>query len=105
MASEWAAVDDLMRELGSVRHAANQMNASGAAKVALERAITEAATAVDQTITGPQNFSWLMAARDAIGVAEEVIIALDVEIGRSLRARNRSVLLRERAAELIRRNV
>jgi hypothetical protein len=38
-----------------------------------------------------------MAARDAIGVAEEVILALDREIGRSLRARSRAQALCDRA--------
>ncbi len=45
-----------------------------------------------------------MSARDAIGVAEEVIIALDAEVGRSLRVRARAEALRERAAALIRAN-
>jgi hypothetical protein len=103
MSSMWAAVDDLMRELGSVRHAAGQVRASATARTALENAIREAAVAVDLTIDGPQNPGKLMAARDALGVAEEVILALDADMGRSLRVRARGQLLRERAAELIRR--
>jgi hypothetical protein len=102
MSSEWAAVDDLMRELGSVRQAAGEMRASGVAKAAIERAISEAAEAVTRTVDGPRNPEKLMAARDALGVAEEVILALDAEIGRSLRVRARAEGLRTRATDLIR---
>jgi hypothetical protein len=103
MASAWAAVDDLMRELGSVRQAAISMQAAGAiATAAIDRAIGEAADAVGRAIDDPQSPARLMAARDALGVAEEVIIALDAEIGRSLRIRKRAETLRARAAELIR---
>jgi hypothetical protein len=102
MSAEWAAVDDLMRELGSVRQAAVAMGASGMAKAAIDRAITEAAEAVNRTIDGPRDAERLLAARDAVGVAEEVILALDAEVGRSLRIRARAESLRTRAAELIR---
>lgn len=101
MGNEWAAVDDLMRELGSVRQAANLIHAESAAEAALGRAIEEAAEAVNQTIDAPRNPARLMAARDAIGVAEEVILALDREIGRSLRVRTRGQALCDRAASLI----
>lgn len=87
MSNDWAAVDDLMRELGSVRQAARLIRAESAADAAVNRAIAEAAEAVNQTIDSPRNPAKLMAARDAIGVAEEVILALDREIGRSLRVR------------------
>ncbi len=102
--SDWAAVDDLIRELGSVRYAADQMRASGAAKAALDAAIHAAALAVSHTTSSPRDRGRLMSARDAIGVAEEVIIALDAEVGRSLRVRARAEALRERAAALIRAN-
>lgn len=101
MGNEWAAVDDLMRELGSVRQAASLIRAESAAVAAVSRAIEEAAEAVNQTIDAPRNPARLMAARDAIGVAEEVLVALDREIGRSLRARSRGQALRDRAASLI----
>jgi hypothetical protein len=101
MGNEWAAVDDLMRELGSVRQAASLIRAENAAEAAVRRAIEEAAEAVDQTIDAPRDPARLMAARDAIGVAEEVILALDREVGRSLRVRARAQALCDRAASLI----
>lgn len=101
MGNDWAAVDDLMRELGSVRRAATLLRAEDVAQAAVDRAIAEAAEAVNQTIESPQNAARLTAARDAIGVAEEVILALDREIGRSLRVRARAQALCDRAARLI----
>jgi hypothetical protein len=101
MGNDWAAVDDLMRELGSVRQAASLLASENVAGAALDRAIAEAAEAVNQTIDAPRNPAKLMAARDAIGVAEEVILALDREIGRSLRVRVRAQALCDRAAYLI----
>jgi hypothetical protein len=99
--SDWAAVDDLMRELGSVRHAAGLLRVKGGVNAVVEQAIREAADAVEHTIDGPTNPQRLMAARDALGIAEEVILALDAEIGRSLRVRARAEALRPRAAGLI----
>ena len=101
--SDWAAVDDLIRELGSVRNAADKVRASGAAKAALDAAIHDAALAISNTVGAPRDPARLMAARDAIGVAEEVIIALNAEMARSLRARSRSEALRARAQELLQR--
>ena len=103
MPNPWAAVDDLMRELGSIRRAAIEVAPSVEATAAIERAIMEAAEAVELTIDAPTSPEKLMAARDALGVAEEVILALDAEVGRSLRVRSRAQSLRTRAAELIER--
>ncbi len=103
MPNPWAAVDDLMRELGSIRRAAIEVEPSLEAKAAIERAIMEAAEAVELTIDAPTSPQKLMAARDALGVAEEVILALDAEVGRSLRVRSRAQTLRARAVELIER--
>jgi hypothetical protein len=99
MPNPWAAVDDLMRELGSIRRAAIEVEPTAA----IERAIKEAAEAVELTIDAPTSPQKLMAARDALGVAEEVILALDADVGRSLRVRSRAQALRARAAELIER--
>jgi hypothetical protein len=104
MANDWAAVDDLMRELGSVRRAASSMGDEEVAQAAVERAIAEAAEAVNGTIDAPLDPKKLMAARDAIGVAEEVILSLNREMGRSLRVRVRAQALCDRAAELIRQS-
>ena len=99
--SEWSAVDDLIRDLGAVRRAATEMRTSNVAQAAIERAIVEAAEAVDRTIDSPRSAHLLAAAREAVGVATEVILALDAEVGRSLRLRTGTQALRTRAAELI----
>jgi hypothetical protein len=101
MASEWAAVDDLMRELGSLRSAADSMRISKTARTVVEEAIAEAAEAVNHTIDRPRHPESLMLARDALGVAEEVLLALDAEILRALRVRSRAAHLRERAEALV----
>jgi hypothetical protein len=101
--SDWMAVNELIRELGSVRNAADQMSASENAKTAVDAALHEAALALSLTVDSPRNRDKLTTARDAIGVAAEVIIALDAEIGRSLVARERPAILKERALEFIRR--
>jgi hypothetical protein len=105
MANEWAAVDDLMRELGSIRRAAADVDVSAHMTIVIDRAITDAAEAVELTIDTPTNPAKLMTARDALGVAEEVILALDAEVGRSLRVRARAGHLRARATALIERAV
>jgi hypothetical protein len=105
MTRNWEAVDDLMRDLGSVRRAADSLRADEAARLAMDRAITEAAEALDQTIDAPKNDERLSAARRAIGVAMEVVLALDKEIGRSLRIRSRAEALSDRAAVLIQRAI
>jgi hypothetical protein len=101
-ASEWTAIDDLIRDLGAVRRAATEIHASTLAHNAIERAIVEAAEAVDRTIDAPRDGTLLTAAREAVGVATEVILALDAEVGHSLRVRKGAQALRGRAAELIR---
>ena len=103
MAKDWAAVDELMRELGSVRRVAGSLRAEESAQLALDRAILEAAEAVERTIDGPNSHERLGAAREAIGVAIEVVLALDAEIGRSLRIRSRAATLSAQAAALIER--
>src|ERR1043165_1080954 len=105
MAADWAAVDELMRELGAVRQAADSLRAEEAARLALDRAILGAAEAVERTIDGPNNHERLSAAREALGVAIEVVLALDKEIGRSLRIRSRAATLSAQAARLLERPV
>ena len=105
MTMEWAAVDHLIRELGSVRHAANALQGSDAVQAVVDQAIADAAEAINHTIGSPESPERLRTATDAVGVAQEVILALDAKIGRSLRVRTRADGLRARAAELIRRAV
>jgi len=102
MADEWAAVDALIRDLGSVRNAAAALIADDVARAAMERAIESAASAVNATIDAPRSHDRLTEARAAVGVAVEVISALDREIGRSLAIRSRAQDLSDRAAALIR---
>jgi hypothetical protein len=105
MARDWAAVDELMRDLGCVRRAADSLRVEEAGRLAVDRAIHDAAEALDQTIDGPNSHERLTAAREAIGVAIEVILALDLEIGRSLRIRSRAATLSQQAASLIEKTV
>src|SRR5947207_13460521 len=102
-ASEWTAIDDLIRDLGAVRRVASELHASAVSRAAIESAIAEAAEAVDRTIDAPRNVATLTAAREAIGVATEVLRAFDAEAARSLRLRSQAETLRQRAAELIRK--
>jgi hypothetical protein len=104
MPNPWTAVDDLIHELGSVRAAARELSANAEAAAALEHAIREAADAVDFTIDAPTDPGRLLAAREALGVAEELILALDVQLARGLRARNRSEELRARAQALLKQS-
>jgi hypothetical protein len=84
-----------------VRRAADSLRGEDAARLAIERAILDAAEAIDRTIDGPKNHERLTAARKAIGVAIEVVLALDAEIGRSLRIRSRAQALSAQAGTLI----
>jgi hypothetical protein len=105
MARDWAAVEELIRDLGCVRRAADSLRVEEAGRLAVDRAIHDAAETLDQTIDGPNSHERLTAARQAIGVAIEVILALDVEIGRSLRIRSRAATLSQQAAALMRKAV
>src|SRR5436190_1554859 len=98
MANPWTAVDGLIRELGSIRRIAPALAADKHVKAAVDRAIMDAARAIDLTIDGPSNPDRLLAARDALGVAEEMILALDRDLARALRSRTRSETLRARAS-------
>jgi hypothetical protein len=97
------AVDDLISELGSIRNVATGLRVSADVRTAVDQAIAEAADAVNLTIDGPTNPNRLLAARDALGVVEEMILALDAQFARGLRARVRSEALRARAVKLIER--
>ncbi len=99
--SEWTPFDHLIRDLGAVRRVATEMRASTIAVDAIERAIAEAAEAVDRTIDAPGSANLLTTAREAVGVAAEVIFTLDAELGRSLRLRTGAQALRARADKLI----
>ena len=101
MPSEWAAVEGLIRDLGSIRSAADATKASEAARTAIEQAIREATDAVLATVQAPHDRSAFTDAHEAIAVAREVIAAFDVEMMRSLRLRTAAEPLRARAQELV----
>ena len=94
MPNTWTVVDGLIRELGAIRRVAPRVSAYEHSRAALDHAIREAAEAIDSTIDAPQSHERLTAARNALGVCEEMIIALDVQISRGLRARHGGDALR-----------
>jgi hypothetical protein len=102
MPSEWAAVESLIRDLGSIRSAADAAHASDIARAAIEQSIREATDAVLATVQAPHDPSAFTEAHEAIAVAREVIGAFDVEMERSVRLRAGAQNLRARAQELIR---
>ena len=102
MATDWAEVDDLIRDLGALCAARHAVRVSDvAASAAIDLAIGEASTAVSLTIDDPRDRAGISRAREAIGVAEQVIWALDAELARSRRLSERSSALREHARTLI----
>ena len=101
MPADWEAVDTLIRELGAVRAAAFRARASEAAYAAIEQAISEATRAVVASLDAPRDGQIIAAAHEAIGVAADVIAALDEEMMRSLRVRASGTELRGRARELV----
>ncbi|HET6900090.1 MAG TPA: hypothetical protein VFK70_17185 [Vicinamibacteria bacterium] len=101
MHTPWTAVDGLIRELGAIRSIAPQFSVYDHSRTALDHAMREAAEAIDLTIDAPESLERLAAARDALGVCEEMIIVLDVRISRRLRVRHRGDALRTRALHLL----
>jgi hypothetical protein len=100
MPQEPNAVDTLIRDLGAAVTAAAFVR--GAVDRALaDQAISEAALAVNQTISFPGDRALLEGARVALQEAYQVIAALDEEVAHSRSLHDRSVILRGRAAELI----
>jgi hypothetical protein len=101
MSSTWTAVDGLIRELGAIRRVAPKVSIHEHSRLALDQAILEAAQAIDFTIDAPGSSQRLTAARDALGVCEEMVLALNAPAARSLGARRRGDALRGRALELL----
>jgi hypothetical protein len=99
--SSWTAVDGLIRELGAIRRVAPQVSDHAYSRQALDQAILEAAQAIDFTIDAPTSSQRLTAARDALGICAEMMLALNVQAARSLRARRHGEALRGRALELL----
>jgi hypothetical protein len=99
MSSTWKAVDGLIRELGAIRRVAPRVSVHQHSRLALDQAILEAAQAIDFTIDAPGSAQRLTAARDALGICAEMVLALDVQAARGLRARRRGEAVRGRALE------
>lgn len=73
--SDWGAVDVLIRDLGAIVAAAAHVR-DDAARATADRAIREAAVAVNETISDPRSGTLLEKARTAIQSAQDVIVAL-----------------------------
>ena len=101
MTHTWTVVDGLIRELEAIRRVAPRVSGYEHSRAALDHAIRDAAEAIDFTIDAPESHERLTAARNALGVCEEMIIALDVQTSRGLRARHRGDALRTKALDLL----
>ena len=73
MPEKWADIDALMRRLRAIRAAADDVRAADADRADIERAITEAAQAIDGMIDTPQDAKAIAAARSSLFVVEEMI--------------------------------
>jgi hypothetical protein len=103
MHSPWAAVDQLMRELGSLRNDARAIRPDPSASVVveIEWLIATAAQAVDDTITSPEDEPLLLDACGAIVTARERITALQAGSAHAGKIIARSVELRRESARLL----
>jgi hypothetical protein len=97
---DWTELNELICDLGAVRHAADVARASGEAKAAIEAAISSAAEAVDLASFGVVDRKQTTEARRLIQVAREVIAGLAVELAKASAARARASEQIERASLL-----
>lgn len=87
MASAWAEVETLMRELGGVWSAAAATRPSDEAQQnAIKRAIGDATEALFDTAEDPQDVDRIGHARQAIETARDLVQGLTAEVVRSRRA-------------------
>ena len=104
MSSPWAMVDSLMRELGSLRNDARKLDGREAdARIAAEvdRYIGEAAQAIDEAITGPEDEDRLISVCEAIVTARARIDALRTATSRSQELVAQSIDLRRQTARVL----
>ena len=101
MTTEWAQVDTLIRELGSVRAATFACHVPTACHAIIEQALAEATAAVVHTLNTPQDAKAIGRAHEAIEVVADVLATLDDELVRSLQVRACGAELRQRARELV----
>ena len=101
MHTRWGMVDSLMRELGALRNDARALDPRTLDERILadiDRHIADAAQAIDETITGPEEEESLIGVCEAIVVARDRIEALRAAVRRSGAITERSVALRKQAA-------
>ena len=101
MHSRWGLVDSLMRELGALRNDARALDPRTLDERILadiDRHIADAAEAIDETITEPEEEDDLIGVCEAIVVARDRIEALRAAVKRSGAIVERSVTLRRQAA-------
>jgi hypothetical protein len=101
MHSRWSMVDSLMRELGALRNDARGLDPrilDERIVADIDRHIAEAAQAIDETITGPEDEDDLIGVCEAIVVARDRIEALRAAVKRSGAIVERSLELRQQAA-------
>jgi hypothetical protein len=101
MHSRWGLADSLMREVGALRNDARNLDARVLDErivADIDRHICDAAQAIDETISGPEDEDGLIGACEAILVARDRIEALRGAVKRSGKIVERSVALRKRAA-------
>ena len=101
MHSRWGMVDSLMRELGALRNDARALDPrllDERIVADIDRHIADAAQAIDETISGPEDEDDLIGVCEAIVVARERIEALRAAVKRSGAIVERSLELRKQAA-------
>jgi hypothetical protein len=94
-------VDSLMREIGALRNEARTLDPRVLDErivADIDRYITNAAQAIDETIGGPEDENGLLGACEAIVVARERIEALRAAVKRSGKIVEHSVALRKQSA-------
>jgi hypothetical protein len=89
-----APVDDLVRDLGALRVAADAVRAGVIARTAIEEAIWEATRAIGATIRQPDSPATIALAQDALGRTARLISALHSESARSRRIASAAAGLR-----------
>src|SRR4029453_12722077 len=98
MRSRWGMVDSLMRELGALRNDARALDPrllDERIVADIDRHIADAAQAIDETISRPEDEDDLIGICEAIVVARERIEALRAAVKRSGAIVERSVGLRK----------
>ena len=101
MHSRWGMVDSLMREVGALRNEARGLEPGGMdgrIVAEVDRYIADAAQAIDETISGPEDEDGLLGACEAIVVARDRIESLRATLKKSGAIVERSVALRRQAA-------